>query len=104
MAFRDENGKITIDEIAAQQDVRNLNRSKENLVSSVNYCKEILAIASEFSGSTGTVITESAIMLQKQIENAIQNIDVAVQNIDSTVKKYQAIDSELRDMIRGAKQ
>ena len=88
MAFRDENGKITIDEQAAQQDIKNL--------------KEIIALASEFSGNTGTVITETALQLQKQIQGTIDNIDTTSQNIDMTVKKYQAIDSALKDTINSS--
>ena len=52
MAFRDENGKITIDEQAAQQDIKNLNRSKESLTTAIDHLKEIIALASEFSGNT----------------------------------------------------
>lgn len=102
MAFRDENGKITIDEQAAQQDIKKLNRSKESLTTAIDHLKEIIALASEFSGNTGTVITETALQLQKQIQGTIDNIDTTSQNIDATIKKYQAIDSALKDTINSS--
>ena len=103
MAFKDENGKITIDEIAAQQDIRNLNKSKESLLTAIDHLKEIVAIAAEFSGNTGTAIGETALQLQKQIQATIDSIDTTSNNIDTTIKKYQAIDAALKDAINGAK-
>lgn len=103
MAFKDENGKITIDEIAAQQDIRNLNKSKESLLTAIEHLKEIVALAAEFSGNTGTAIGETALQLQKQILATIDSVDTTSNNIDSTIKKYQAIDATLKDAINGAK-
>ena len=103
MAFKDENGKITIDEIAAQQDIRNLNKSKESLLTAIDHLKEIVAIAAEFSGNTGTAIGETALQLQKQIQATIDSIDTTSNNIDTTIKKYQAIDAALKDVINSAK-
>ncbi len=103
MAFKDQNGKITIDEVAAAQDVRNLNKSKESLLDAVSRLKEIQAVASEFSGKTGTVITETAVQLEKEISAAIASVDETVANIQGTVQKYQAIDSHLKDLINGEK-
>lgn len=103
MAFKDENGKITIDEIAAQQDIRNLNKSKESLLTAIEHLKEIVALAAEFSGNTGTAIGETALQLQKQIQATIDSVDTTSNNIDSTIKKYQAIDAALKDAINGAK-
>ena len=103
MAFKDENGKITIDEVAAQQDIRNLNKSKESLLTAIEHLKEIVALASEFSGNTGTAIGETALQLQKQIQATIDSVDSTSNNIDTTIKKYQAIDAALKDAINGAK-
>lgn len=103
MAFKDENGRITIDEIAAQQDIRNLNKSKESLSTAIEHLKEIVALAAEFSGNTGTAIGETALQLQKQIQATIDSVDTTSNNIDSTIKKYQAIDAALKDAINGAK-
>ena len=101
MAFRDENGKITIDELAAGQDIRNLRKAKEDLDAAVATLKEMAAVASEFSGNTGTAITESSLYLQKQIQLTLTTIDTTIENIDTTIKKYQAVDRGLRDMISG---
>ena len=103
MAFKDQNGQITINEIAAQKDIRNLQKSKENLYAAISDLKEIIGLASEFSGNTGVVITETTLLLQKQMETTISFIDDTTENIDSTVKKYQAIDSNLKDIINGTK-
>lgn len=101
MAFRDENGKITIDEAAAQQDTRNLAKAGEHLSTAIASLDEMIALASDFSGNTGTVITESALEFKKQIQAAIDNMDTTIHNIDATVKKYQAIDAALKDVVNG---
>lgn len=103
MAFKDENGRITIDEVAAQKDVRNLLKSKENLENVSAKLKEILAVAMEFSGKTGTVIGETAQQLEKEVLAAIARVDETVNTIQVTVKTYQTIDSNLKDLITGTK-
>lgn len=103
MAFKDSNEKITIDEVAAGNDVKNLNKSKENLISAIEKFKEVISIASEFSGNTGTAIVENSSLIQKAIKEAIVRIETTTNNINSTVKKYQSVDSNLKDTIDGTK-
>lgn len=101
MAFRDENGRITIDEVAARQDIKNLEKARECLVTAIEHLKEITVLASDFSGKTGTVISESAMQIQKQIQGTVECIDTTSYNIDLVIKNYQAADASLKKTFNG---
>lgn len=101
MAFTDQNGKITIDENAAQQDIKNMAAAKESLTAAADYLKEAMALASELSGNTAAAIEDTTRQFIKQIEVTVASIDTASHNIETTVKTYQAMDSKLKDVIMG---
>lgn len=101
MAFTDQNGKITIDEIAAQQDIKNMAAAKENLTAAADSLKEAMALASELSGDTAATIEDTARQFIKQIDATITSIDTASHNIETTVRTYQAMDSKLKNVIMG---
>lgn len=103
MAFKDSNGKITIDEVAASNDIKNLNKSKENLECAIEKFKEVVSIATEFSGNTGTTIVETSSQMQKMLKEAVTKIETTADNINATVKKYQSIDTSIKDTINGTK-
>ena len=50
MAFKDANGRITIDEVAAQKDISNINAALEHLLTADSLLTQMINIASEFSG------------------------------------------------------
>lgn len=99
MPYRDENGKITIDEVAAAKDVKNLETAKEEYETAKGMLDQIKAYASEFSGNTGIVIMETADQLSSQIQLVIDATNESIQNINTTVQKYQEIDASLKTMI-----
>ncbi len=102
MAFKDENGKITIDEIAAQKDIQKLTAAKECLLNAEKYLREISAISMEFSGNSQKMIFESSQLFQSKIALLNRNIDECNSTIKSTINKYQLIDSKLKDVINSS--
>ena len=62
MAFKDENGKITIDEIAAASDIKHINEAKEHFSAAYDLLSQMINMASEFSGKTGPAIVEASII------------------------------------------
>lgn len=97
MAFRDENGRITIDEIAAQQDVRNLRAAVESMASVHGTLRQVDALASSFSGDTGAAIQEVALQLAARLQELMEQAQEAAGTIEATVAKYQAIDANLKE-------
>lgn len=100
MAFRDQNGKITIDEIAAQQDIQNMTKSRESLVEAIDHIKQIQAGSTGFQGETGVVLQEQCAEFIQMLNQQIENIDRAIDAISKTVARYQEIDRQLKDQIQ----
>ena len=101
MAFRDSDGRITIDEIAADKDIKQLRSSIEDMQKGLAELQEILAEAEGFTGNTGTQIKESVTILISQINQSIQDTELAISQIQATVSKYQQIDANLKNVITG---
>lgn len=99
MAFRDSNGTITIDEVAAEKDIKQLRLSKENMEMALKELQEILAQADEFSGNTGMRIRDASMAMINDINKSIEGIDTTIEHIQMTVNKYQQIDLDLKKMI-----
>lgn len=97
MAFRDSDGRITIDEIAADKDIKQLRLSIAKMETAVNQLKEIQIQTEEFSGNTGIRIRESAAELIKEITQSIQTTEETIERIQMAVAKYQQIDKDLKN-------
>lgn len=101
MAFKDENGKITIDEIAAQNDIKSIEIAIERLEEARSSIVEIKYKSACFSGKTSVSITEASEQLIKKYDAVISQLKETKEKISSTVYKYQQIDSQMRDLIDG---
>ena len=99
MAFKDENGKITIDEVAAQNDVQALQKIGEFLSGIKSKISTIQMQTQEFQGDTGVVISEQCTNLIKQIDKLMGETEDSVHLIKNTVAKYEQIDRDLKSMI-----
>ena len=95
MTYRDENGLIMIDEVAANSDISKLTDAKCKLENALNSIATIVSLNSELAGPTATAISDTSLVLKKHLETQISNIDICISNIKGTVKKYQTIDAEL---------
>ena len=98
MALRDSDGKITIDEVAAEKDIKQLRISIENMEGAIAELDEILAESDEFSGDAGAQIKEVATALRSNIKKSIQSTEEAIAQIQNTVAKYQRIDAEVKNI------
>ena len=102
MEFRDSDGRITIDEAAAQKDIKQLRLSIEKMETALNELNEILVQAEEFSGNTGTQIREASMILIKDIQNSIKSSEDAIDQIQKTVNKYQRLDQEIKGIVNSS--
>lgn len=97
MAFYDENGKITIDEVAAQKDVNNLKQLNEILNGIMDTMGQIELMASEFDSETNKGIIEEVMSIKLSLKNLSTQTTLTSDFIKNVVRKYQAIDKNLRE-------
>ncbi len=100
MAYYDNNGRITIDENVAWQDIHNIQSAIEQLNSSKAAIDNLIRQADSEAGLTSRAIVEKALQLKKQIDDSINRLDETVTVIRKTVYRYQEIDRKVRDAIR----
>ena len=100
MAFADQNGKITIDEVAAAQDVKNLEQSKALLSQALDLINQTEAQGSAFQGDTGERIVAYSTELKADIQKQIDNIETTINAIKQTVARYQKIDQDLKNQVQ----
>lgn len=104
MAVKDANGRITIDEVAAQKDINAIRAAMEHLSTADNLLTYMIYMASEFSGETGKALVDTCAQLQKQIRSLNNFSENATIAIDNTIKKYEQIDRELKELINNYSQ
>ena len=68
MAYRDMNGNITINENAANADIKRLCAAKQYLVDSENAINSLIKQAADGQGETATAVVEKANELKMQID------------------------------------
>ncbi len=99
MAFRDENGKITIDENAALNDINKLNLTISQLEQAYDLVTQINYLSTDMQGNTATVINSVSTYLMKEISDLMSYTDNTKDNITKIVNKYQAIDKKIKEII-----
>lgn len=100
MAYRDYNGKITIDETAARNDIRKINAAIAKLEAARNSVNHLIQQASSMKGQTGQAIVSKSGELQKQLNDLIGNLSTEVTAINQTVAKYKRLDQQVKAAIR----
>ena len=99
MAYRDEYGRITIDEVAAMEDVRKLTQAIEYLSKAEDALKEAMIEAEQSKGKTAFEMAAKAAELHKRIQDLRRDLANTQDYIRSVVKYYQAKDERLRIMM-----
>lgn len=99
MAYRDMNGNITINENAANADIKRLCAAKQYLVDSENAINSLIKQAADGQGETATAVVEKANELKMQIEKLISALENTDDYISRTVAKYKRIDKEVTESI-----
>jgi gas vesicle protein len=97
MAFKDSNGKITIDEIAAQKDIANIDAAVADLIQARDSINEIMYQSQSFSGKTATTIGEVSAQILKEYNELIEKLEITKTVIKNTVAHYEKIDEDLKN-------
>ena len=92
MAYLDESGKITIDEISVNQDISRLTSARNDLDNVKKQLQSILDINSSMLGPTADSINELTIGMLNSVNKRIESIDESVLFLKNTLAKYEAID------------
>lgn len=99
MALYDENGRITIDEVAAQRDVKKIREALSYLNESRRTINNLIQQATATQGETGSAIIEKAGELRGQIDALIARLNETESFINKTVAHYQRVDQQVKDII-----
>lgn len=94
-AYRDEDGNITIDEAAANSDIRKLRASMEKLKEASNAITQFTAQAENGEGSTTVAMIEKANAIMNKIKWVMDLIEDVINMIQRAVAKYQEIDRQI---------
>ena len=100
MALKDSSGRITIDEHAAQADIRKLEQAMTVLSESQKALENLLNQAGSEQGQTVRAIEEKAAELKRQVTSLKDNLNVTKQFIQQTVAHYQEVDRQLKAAIQ----
>jgi len=103
MAYHDENGKITIDEEAAREDIKRLRNAANMLDDSM---KAIQKMRISITRSTYEVYKHSLedknTQMYNRLKDARDELNATADYIDKVVKEYQRKDKLIRDAIKAA--
>ncbi len=99
MAFYNESGQITIDEVAANADIGKIRQAVMKLEDSQNSLVRLFSAASTMQGQTGQAIVEQAGKLRSRIEALKGQLNRSASLIQSTVDKYEEEDRQLKQKI-----
>lgn len=99
MAFRDENGKITIDEVAAEADITKINQAQEKLETALNALKAMQIAGNNCNGNTADSINEKSGEMIKMITDLLQHLDETSEYIRHVVAVYREKDLALKQMM-----
>lgn len=102
MAYINENMQITIDEVAANNDILKLQQSINSLVSARKALYELQAQAEAGKGETIEAIKAVTSEQIMRINSLLSQHEQAILLIRNTVAKYQRLDRMVRDMIRAS--
>lgn len=100
MAYYDNNGRITIDENVAWQDVNRIQYAIDQLNFSKAAIDNLIRRTDSEKGLTSIAIIGKATQLKKQTDDLINRLEETIAIIRRTVRRYQEIDRMVRDAIR----
>lgn len=101
MAFKDANGKITIDDEAAAADVKRLSEAIEHFDIVLSMINEMESMTAGFKGNSLTALTESYLILRTKVQALKQDSADTIDTINRVVEKYHEIDRQLKALIEG---
>ncbi len=102
MAYRDENGRITIDEQAARQDIRRLREAADILKDSLAGIRSLRQQSMDMQGLAVTAIQDKSLEMEKKLTQMIKKLESTADYIQKVVRHYQKMDEDLKKMIQQA--
>lgn len=99
MGYKDYNGKITIDEVAANKDVKRFREAISKLEAARNSVNQLIQQGSQTRGNTGNAIVSKGNEIKRQLDMLINNLNNEISVINKTVAKYKRLDQEVKAMI-----
>ena len=99
MPYYDDNGKITIDEAAANADIRRLQTAITQLEKSKKAVISLQRQAAEGEGQTTAAVSEKCGELIGKINDMLNRLEETSAFIKKTVAHYQQVDADLKARI-----
>ena len=99
MAYRDMNGNITIDEVAAGSDIQKMVQAIQILKDGESALKTVIIDSDGYQGETAAAIIEKAVELQSLLLKMVQNLETTQSYTRQVVERYKKIDMELKAAI-----
>lgn len=103
MAYRDMNGKVMIDEAAAQADIRQERQAEQILRRAANALQAVQNESNSFQGETAAAIGERAEQLRRQILNLISDLEDTQNYTQRVVRHYWLLDQKWKQIFESAR-
>lgn len=97
MAFVDWNGNITIDEAAAEADIRKAAVAVSILRETENALKSLVIEAGDFQGDTTSAIGEKSQELLTKVRKLISDLENMQSYTRQVVARYRKLDQEIKE-------
>lgn len=103
MAYRDMNGKVMIDEAAAQADIRQERQAEQILRRAANALQAVQNESNSFQGETAAAIGERAEQLRRQILNLISDLEDTQNYTQRVVRRYWLLDQKWKQTFESSR-
>ena len=103
MAYRDMNGKVMIDEAAAQADIRQERQAEQILRRAANALHAVQNESNSFQGETAAAIGERAEQLRRQILNLISDLEDTQNYTQRVVRRYWLLDQKWKQIFESSR-
>ena len=103
MAYRDMNGKVMIDEAAAQADIRQERQAEQILRRAANALQAVQNESNSFQGETAAAIGERAEQLRRQILNLISDLEDTQNYTKRVVRRYWLLDQKWKQIFESSR-
>ena len=103
MAYRDMNGKVMIDEAAAQADIRQERQAEQILRRAANALQAVQNESNSFQGETAAAIGERAEQLRRQILNLISDLEDTQNYTQRVVRRYWLLGQKWKQIFESSR-
>lgn len=100
MAYHNEQGQVTIDAAAANEDISKIRQALSKLEESQRSIQLLGRSASGMHGQTGAAIVDQCKRLDKQVNDLKEQLNKSIVYIQKTVQKYKEEDRALANKFR----